>query len=713
MPELDNFPSRPLLGNSMTKKMGTFDHGNLQLGKDEIRIFELLPAAEHSDPVAARIFKAPLRSAPSFSALSYCWGDQGSRVEIAIGSDTLSITASLEVALRALRDKDRSMLLWIDQICINQQDKKEKNRQLPLMEDIYSLSTETVGWFGQSTNESNVAMDYLQGVGDRALEMGLARLKEKALRDILSDEDDLNSDMAAETRRGVIDLISSQGDLLAHPARQGMMQLSMLPYFTRGWIQQEIAIPPKLRFQWGSKSIDVDTFAAGVWFQSIWILKSISSLMTPAVYSQPSTMALLGTMADCNAGLTYNIIPSLTTRGRFQLPEARHKLTMADLLQRLRIVQFTEPQDRVYGILGMALSRRAQKLVVDNTKRWEDVFADATEYIIANADKTSNTRGDGINFLSFARSPKNNGRSLPSWVPNLADLGSYSTLATATSALSPSYHAGGDFLPQQRLSFSDSKVLGCHGIIIDRIIEVGPVWEGDPTNHARDHSAGLAPLSAMAEFATKSKSIVTSNPDSKHSFRNDPERLLEAEWRVPVLNCESVSRLTSKGVMHLATTRSKSGYEMVKYTMLLDLQARDFDKIFSNIPLSPEEVAEVEEDCRSADAEERKGAEISFKLKKSIRYRTTTEYMTYCTLLDSFQEKRSFLGAEGFVGVGPLGMQVGDLVCVLYGASFPFMLREKEGVSGRYELVGEAYCDGIMKEEALKMGLEDVEFLLD
>jgi len=84
---------------------------------------------------------------------------------------------------------------------------------------------------------------YLQGVGPRARLIGLATLKEGVLRAILLDEGVLNSDilspvdpLAAQMRRDVVNLISSQGDLLAHPARQGMMQLSMLPYFTRGWI---------------------------------------------------------------------------------------------------------------------------------------------------------------------------------------------------------------------------------------------------------------------------------------------------------------------------------------------------------------------------------------------------------------------------------------------------------------------------------------------
>lgn len=136
--------------------------------------------------------------------------------------------------------------------------------------------------------------------------------------------------------------------------------------------------------------------------------------------------------------------------------------------------------------MGIARSTTAPEFVVDTTKRWEDVFADATRYIIANMDEKSNMRGHGINFLSLATFPKKkNGSSLPSWVPDLADLASISTLAAATAGLPSLYHADGEALVRHDLSFSDSKVLGCRGIIIDRITEVGPTWEGDPTNRAR------------------------------------------------------------------------------------------------------------------------------------------------------------------------------------------------------------------------------------
>ncbi|KAL2125554.1 hypothetical protein VTJ04DRAFT_1919 [Mycothermus thermophilus] len=70
-------------------------------------------------------------------------------------------------------------------------------------------------------------------------------------------------------------------------------------------------------------------------------------------------------------------------------------------------------------------------------------------------------------------------------------------------------------------------------------------------------------------------------------------------------------------------------------------------------------------------------------------------------LMDVQQGRRCFLTHEGFVGLGPRGMKVGDVVVVLKGASVPVVLRHS-GQKGQQEVfryVGEAYCYGVMDGE--------------
>jgi hypothetical protein len=65
---------------------------------------------------------------------------------------------------------------------------------------------------------------------------------------------------------------------------------------------------------------------------------------------------------------------------------------------------------------------------------------------------------------------------------------------------------------------------------------------------------------------------------------------------------------------------------------------------------------------------------------------------------------------RAILGTGPEGLCVGDVVCVLFGGDVPFILRPSP--QGNYQLIGECYVSGIMRGEALDMGLEEREFLL-
>ena len=61
-----------------------------------------------------------------YIAFSYVWGDQADTRTVDIQGKELEITASLESALRHLRDGSREMKIWADGICINQKNKEVK-----------------------------------------------------------------------------------------------------------------------------------------------------------------------------------------------------------------------------------------------------------------------------------------------------------------------------------------------------------------------------------------------------------------------------------------------------------------------------------------------------------------------------------------------------------------------------------------------------------
>jgi hypothetical protein len=72
----------------------------------------------------------------------------------------------------------------------------------------------------------------------------------------------------------------------------------------------------------------------------------------------------------------------------------------------------------------------------------------------------------------------------------------------------------------------------------------------------------------------------------------------------------------------------------------------------------------------------------------------------------SYRECTCFNTASGLRGLGPGGMRPGDIVCVLYGASMPFVIRP-EGAA--YRLIGECYVHGLMRGQGVPEASTDME----
>ena len=74
----------------------------------------------------------------------------------------------------------------------------------------------------------------------------------------------------------------------------------------------------------------------------------------------------------------------------------------------------------------------------------------------------------------------------------------------------------------------------------------------------------------------------------------------------------------------------------------------------------------------------------------------------------SYGGRRLFATSKGYLGLGPVSLDVGDTVCLLPGAKVPFLLRPTAVAAGdvdaqelqQFKLVGEAYVHGIMEGEA-------------
>jgi hypothetical protein len=121
--------------------------------------------------------------------LSYAWGSQEKPQYVSIDKGYLSITTNLYMALKRLRDCTLDRILWIDAICINQDDMEERNRQVQSMAKIYAKATRVVVWLEESTAGNGGEHGEATTDGDQALEE-LRRAANNQLTEMLSSKTD-------------------------------------------------------------------------------------------------------------------------------------------------------------------------------------------------------------------------------------------------------------------------------------------------------------------------------------------------------------------------------------------------------------------------------------------------------------------------------------------------------------------------------------------
>ncbi|KAK8103525.1 heterokaryon incompatibility protein-domain-containing protein [Apiospora kogelbergensis] len=170
-----------------------------------------------------------------WKALSYAWGTQTTHTRIRIGQKFIQISTNLEHALRRLRNDEghddepkQCMRLWVDQICINQEDIPERSQQVQLMYRIYEKAERVVVWLGPDHDAIAKKAFFTLGL--------FASLDVSQLR-MIRDGDAGN----------------------VAPLLGQLKVLFDLPWFYRLWIIQEVGTQTPTIFYWGQERIFFDT----------------------------------------------------------------------------------------------------------------------------------------------------------------------------------------------------------------------------------------------------------------------------------------------------------------------------------------------------------------------------------------------------------------------------------------------------------------------
>ena len=295
-----------------------------------------------------------LETAPEYEALSYTWGDSQKECSISCGSESIAITANLATALIQLRDTDKPRTLWIDQICINQDDVHERNKQVALMHRIYSRAENVVIWLGKEGPDDGMAFGFVPH--------------------LLSYLPPLSAGHGA-TQQG---LIASQAfPILGSPAWIALSRVFSRPYFRRAWIIQEVALARHAVVYCGPYVIDWDLLAAASTYQN-------GQLASDAENAHDAVAAIMELNRN-DHGRGNDLVDALFMSYRFNCTDLR---------------------DKIFAMLGLA---QALVLQPDYNSSVEDVYLQTTQSLLVALGN--------LDILCCVSHPKRIA-TLPSWVPD-------------------------------------------------------------------------------------------------------------------------------------------------------------------------------------------------------------------------------------------------------------------------------------------------------
>ena len=381
------------------------------LARHHIRILELQPPP---GPLVCTLRTQLIASAP-YEALSYVWGKPTSFTgEITVSDDrttgALSIGANLETALYAYRTRN-TRRLWVDAICIRQDDTTEREGQVAVMGSIFRNATRVICWLGPFTRPSDA---------------DTARLAIGFIREF-------NEDQETHLRAVQRHFGGSHDDAIARTWAAVKIFFD-IEYFHRAWIIQEIGLARLARLSWGHSGVSVD------WPE---IARFVSFLDDNGA-SIINQLDLKSWVCD-----HVNLVWSTDARGN-------PNYDFSEVLHWARVHRSTDSRDYVFSLLGHPSA------VVDGALLIQPDYVSSTAQVYTRLAVTTITRTQNLHILAFVDHGEDPPLlDLPSWVPDWHVLNLVAPLRYTT--MTPTKPA-----PTETIIIRDDKVY-CRGSIIGAI----------------------------------------------------------------------------------------------------------------------------------------------------------------------------------------------------------------------------------------------------
>ncbi|PSN75113.1 HET-domain-containing protein [Corynespora cassiicola Philippines] len=323
-----------------------YEYRPLLEGADSVRLLRLLRSSK-GDPIRCELIDYTLPAAQNsapYDALSYVWGSTATKKQITIVESSgkeysLDVTINLFSALQHLCDPLFERILWIDAICINQNDLDERERQVQLMTRIYWCANRVIVWLGDEDEHTEEIF--------KAIETSIY-----------------------STERRIRQMHASAGRLEVKIAASILRR----PWFKRTW---EVAAAKSIHLKCGVYDLSGSAFLRliqnTVYFDHF--MRSHGHQESLRKEFDPS---------QCLIYLMNSEPPAILNRSTQLATLAM--LSLGELIEMFYSHETTDQRDKVYSLLGMSYDGQdSPGLNIDYRRPWRDLFHNLAKHILGSS----------------------------------------------------------------------------------------------------------------------------------------------------------------------------------------------------------------------------------------------------------------------------------------------------------------------------------------
>ena len=634
--------------NDLSKHLLELHYSYQPLHENHIRVLEL--DHTNSDDIRCTLRAVDLATTPLYNALSYTWGD--SRPEILQEPEYNSVEHTIYIDGCAKKVKSNlyefllrlrsgcpatDVPIWIDALCINQADTAEKAVQVANMDQVYKNANAVFAWLGEADDYTAAGFGVIERLA------ALAR--------------EINGDYASHRPREVGEYGFDEWEWTA------LVAVFRRAWFLRVWVVQEVYFASRMAVICGDLILSGDEFELAVTYlllTALWDkILPYRTMFTPHEHQHvggPGVAAPGSVM-----GIFMN--NAMPHHQKIISPSNHPKL----ITTFGRGAKATDLRDNIYALHGLA--KEAIRVTGITDLQLPDVnYEDSVSVVEAFIGWTKFMIEEEENYILFSMVEDRSHRAitgLPSWVPDMSV-----SMIPSTLLSTPDRHTwkpSGANTDGWILYTDDPRTIEVPAAQFDVITAVSKdFFSFDGTQDQVSILEFIEPVTPATSMFANMLGTASVSPYSNP---------LEALARVMTADSSTPSEQSQSLALNLLC------WLMTKIVGIKGNMQAVFPPL--------RRMAARNRAVRQAIG--RLSAEFAnpTRLREVQAFEVRSNLLSNCRRL--VRTRRNYLGIAGF------SASVGDDIWILPNSITPFVFRKQ--LDGKYELVGEAYIQGIMNGE--------------